>query len=210
MIIDHTYFVGDLHLPMNTVNFSETEVSGVAHALQTVGQNSIQTYIDFYEIEFLRQLLSPQLAEALIEGLSEPVIKKRWVDLRDKLVYKYGSVSISPIANYVYYWIRRNGRTKTTIGGEVDLNFTQGNNSDDSDKLITAWNNMVELNERFMEWFIENIEDYEDDMDKEWFDEIRVYDDWFISGFGITTNYRIAKNRGNKYIFVRINSFGLW
>lgn len=206
MLIDHTFFVGKLALPMNAVSFSDTATSGVALALQTVGQNNIENFADYYEWEFLRTLLSPSLAEAFIKGLSEATIDPIWIALRDKLVFKIGRLNISPIANYVYCWIKRNARTKTTIAGEVDLNFTDGLNTDSSDKEIVAWNEMVQMNEEFLVWFANNHEDYKDHLDYHWFDDQFFY--WGFLEIGIIPlGKRVKLSRNIEGLLTRNNSF---
>lgn len=72
-----------------------------------------------------------------------------------------GAVKVSPIANYVWYWVNRDAANGTTTMGEADLNFSRATNAYETDKylkmaairnkLIRAWNNMVELNQSVIE-----------------------------------------------------------
>ena len=67
-----------------------------------------------------------------------------------------GSVKVSPVANYVWYWVNRDAANGTTTMGEADLNFSRATNAYETDKylkmaairnkLIRAWNDMVRYN----------------------------------------------------------------
>jgi hypothetical protein len=67
-----------------------------------------------------------------------------------------GNQKTSPVANYVWYHITKDGNNNTTSMGEADLNFSRATSAYEADKflktvtlrnkLITTWNNMVQMN----------------------------------------------------------------
>jgi hypothetical protein len=62
----------------------------------------------------------------------------------------------SPIANYVYYWDRRNQFTKTTDFGEVINTADNTRNIDSNQKMARAWNEMGEWVCEFIEFMDTN------------------------------------------------------
>lgn len=71
------------------------------------------------------------------------------------LRYK-GKKKVSPIANYVWFYLNRDASNYTTTTGEADLNFSRAGTAYETDKfikatsmrnkMIQAWNVMCELN----------------------------------------------------------------
>lgn len=84
------------------------------------------------------------------------------------LTYK-GTRKVSPIANYVYYWLNRDASNGTTAMGESDLNFSRATNSYETDKhlkvnatrnrLIRAWNDMCMMNKAVVEYLYQHRDD---------------------------------------------------
>jgi hypothetical protein len=58
----------------------------------------------------------------------------------------------SPIANYIYYWERRNQFTKTTDFGEVVSTADNTSNKTSNEKMAHAWNEMSEWVCEFIEF----------------------------------------------------------
>lgn len=139
IILDNTYFQGELYLP----NLKKTSSTvGVAAMLQAVGENTLEWFIDKYELEFLYQILGRKLTESFVKGLKEDPQDEIWINLKKALVVESESFKYSPIANYVFFFISRRGRTQTTINGEVKGTQSFAENVDDSDKLSKVWNDM--------------------------------------------------------------------
>ncbi len=139
IILDNTYFQGELYLA--GLKKSSSAV-GVAKQLQAVNENSLEWYIEKYEVEFLNNLLGKQLASNFIKGLREDPVNEIWKLLRSSLMTKTDNYKYSPIANYVYFYLNRRGRTQTTTKGEVKAKQDHAVMVDDADKLSKIWNDM--------------------------------------------------------------------
>ena len=79
-----------------------------------------------------------------------------------RLTFHRANRVMSPLANYVYYWLFRDAILTTTATGEADLNFSRATNAYEMDKLkkdvnamnklIRSWNGMVTLNKDVVLW----------------------------------------------------------
>jgi len=93
-----------------------------------------------------------EIIETHREGI--PPLKIRKI-LNAILTYS-GETKVSPVANYVWYQVTKDGNNNTTSMGEADLNFSRATSAYESDKflktvtlrnkLITTWNSMVKMN----------------------------------------------------------------
>jgi hypothetical protein len=143
MLIDNTYFIGDVNLTSQMLN-------------------NIQGYIDLYEKEILIKLLGYPLYAELVDDIvdGDPqterfvklvdgdvftfetyqgyTVNAKWPGLRDKELKK------SLIAYYVYFnYLNFNNTQITTVGHKS----TKAENSESVDvrmRLVMAWNNMLE------------------------------------------------------------------
>ncbi len=140
MILNASYFVGDLYLPNIRANGA---ASGVAGVIDAVGNASLEYYIEKYEAEFLVRLLGRGLADAFREGLAEEPVRPEWAALRDRIYRTEGRYPYSPAAGYVYYWIMRNGATQTTRNGEVRAEQDYARIASPARKMVDAWNRMI-------------------------------------------------------------------
>jgi hypothetical protein len=141
MLIDNTYFIGDINLTAQQLN-------------------NIQGYIDVYEKEILVKLLGYPLYKELVDDLNEGepqttrfeklvdgdvfsfktyqgyTVDAEWNGLRDKAKKK------SLIAYYVYFnYVNYNNTQMTTVGNKI----TMAENAQDADvrmRLVKAWHNM--------------------------------------------------------------------
>jgi len=140
MIIDRTYFVGEINIP----NANTTAVSSL-----------IDRFIEKYEPIFLQIALGYELYKEFTQGLAAPVIEQKWKDLRDGVEYTTcsgdlhnwkGLITDDPkeslIANYVYYWHARNHHTQTASVGEVKSAIENSVMSNQGEKMVRAWNEM--------------------------------------------------------------------
>jgi len=139
MILDYTYFQGELFLP----NVRKDISAGVAdRALHVSGTNTLEYFIDRYEPEFLFLLLGKGLYDAFREGIREDPIPEKWVRLRDAIYVTEGNYKFSPAANYVYYHFKSDMLSRTTATGEKRVEMDYGRDIDEADKMCRAWNDM--------------------------------------------------------------------
>lgn len=142
MLIDHTYFIGEL----NIVNSSTSAVSSL-----------LDHFINKYEKELLTNVLGLTLYNAFKAGLAEVSVPQKWTDLKSGVDYTdlngdpkhwRGIVTTSPneslIANYVYYWYTRNEHTQRSAMGEVKATTENAVMVSPALKMVSAWNQMSE------------------------------------------------------------------
>lgn len=163
MLIDRSYFVGDINIP----NTSNAAVGSL-----------LDWFILKYETEFLDKVLGYELHKAFKTGLQEVSIPQKWIDLRDGVEYTNvqgkprfwhgllaavsGDVSFdnSPIANYVYYWYMRNSHTQTSAMGEKKSKTENADNHSPANKMARAWNEMAECVRELVDYMNANKTDY--------------------------------------------------
>lgn len=136
--IDATYFVGELTVP----NSDKPEV------LQR-----LTLFISKYEPLFLQKLFGYPLYKAF-SAVAPPTDQrfldilngKEYTDFQGRLQKWKGlvipSLTQSCIANYVYYWYRRNSATQTAGIGEVVTQAENSRNDSPRKKMSSAWNEM--------------------------------------------------------------------
>lgn len=76
-----------------------------------------------------------------------------------------GTIEVQPIkksliANYVYYWMSRNEATKSTGSGEKVADAQNATNYTSADKQAAAWNEMIYMNRKCIQFLISNSEIY--------------------------------------------------
>ncbi|MCL1942622.1 MAG: hypothetical protein FWF54_03610 [Candidatus Azobacteroides sp.] len=158
IIIDNSYFQGELYLPDLEYRISDD----VAAALQIVGENNLGWFADKYEYEYLVKLLGKSFADAFIKGLKDDPADKKWSDLKDHLIIDTGENRYSPIANYIYYWVMRSGKTKTAVTGEKVGKSSYTSTAYIGDKVVKAWNDMADMSVGFLVWLKKNNKPYEE------------------------------------------------
>lgn len=160
MFLDSTYFQGELSIP--NLRFRDRDVVGVAAvAIQATGETTLEWFVEKYEREFLVHLLGLDLYERFIAGLDPSAPGHEYFEkLRDVIFVKGKQFSYSPAANYVYYWLTRDGRTQPSGVGEVRAKVDSTEIVSGSSKLTKAWNDMgreIEAIHAFIcsheEWF---------------------------------------------------------
>lgn len=161
ILIDETYFRGELSLP-NIPTSSADGVSGVALALQSVGENNLDAFCNKYVVEYLCLLFGCELAEKFITEIVKEKTDEVWSNLKKQLLIEIGPYKASPLANYVYYWLMRDARTKTTQAGEADPEFDKAKNANNNNKMVKAWNDMVKMTSKINNWYCKNMEVYKD------------------------------------------------
>lgn len=178
MIIDTSYFFGDILIGQ----LSEQSV-----------QDKGNLFIKQYEPEILRGLLGYETYKLLIVENPE----SRFVELNTGKEYtdKTGlrkwegliqpTLKISLIAYYVYYWYQRSQTTTTSGTGEGKTQTQNAIPISSMDKMASAWNKMVSLNEELYSFLNANKD---------------VYPEWY--------NWAL-KDDSNLKFFHTINTFNL-
>ena len=160
-LIDKTYFTGEITLPnIPTSAWDASGGVGVGLALQTVGENSLDVFVDKYVTDYLIKLLGREMTLNFLDGLKQTTPLQIWLDLKDVLLTEIGSCKTSPLAYYVYFHVMSDAVTKTTTGGEADPEFDFAKNASSKHKMINAWNNMVEMTYPIVYWLKKHAADY--------------------------------------------------
>lgn len=156
-LIDISYFVGELNIP-NRGN--------------TLVIERINFFIDRYEKEFLYKILGVGCFNDFIAGINASTPETKWTNLKngcefintynvlDKYYGLVNNVKKSPIAYYVYYHFLRDGYTQTAGIGEVKANAENATVVSPAGKMISAWNEMVDLNRSLLDFLYVNGTDY--------------------------------------------------
>lgn len=152
-IIDYTAFTLKLGLPQAT---------------NTEGRQEIEGYIEQYEPEYLRNALGYDLWKAFsegIEGSGEP--DQRWVDLLEGKefthcgkTYKWEGFETTPIQNFVYCNIREARASSTMAVSEVVPSSDNSIPVSPLQKMVDAWNRMVDVNNILYMFLQENKDTY--------------------------------------------------
>lgn len=147
MIIDGSYFTGLLSLGI-IWDIDDDSITRKAE------RDNLQSYIDLYERGFLRMVLGKSMSREFIEYL---LSGKNDIDKWERLKEKLSSKGYSPIANYVYFhYVRRCGVVQTPVG---TVYASDDKKADPNPLLISAWNNMVQMNEDLYD-FLESNKEY--------------------------------------------------
>lgn len=129
-LIDATYFIGELN---------------IANTDEPATMSYLQVFIDQYEAEYLTLLLGPTLYASFLEGLALQPIPQEWIDLQNQLLVINGTSKVSPIANFVYFYLIRRA-TYSSSGTGLTQPLNENSKVIDS-KIETsrAWNQMNKL-----------------------------------------------------------------
>lgn len=114
----------------------------IAQSENAYVDDNIQKFIDKYERKFMLELFGATFYAEILAGLAlldtNPA-KAKWISLRDETDLK------QMIANYVYYWYKRN---ETTLSAGISETKPKAQNADVTnsiDKQIRSWNEMVHM-----------------------------------------------------------------
>ena len=105
----------------------------------------IESFIGIYEPEYLRKLLGEELYDNFLADENS----SSWEEFKSMLVVD----KVSPIANYVYFFLLRHSNSTATING---VKADGENLVSPQRKMIYAWNNMVEMNRKLYVWLCKN------------------------------------------------------
>jgi hypothetical protein len=145
-LINNTYFIANLDLP-GKGNAGVTELLNIM--------------IGRYEPELLQKALGYGFAklftDAIAAATEQAPLAQRWIDLRDGKEYVVdgrtfkwkgfadSTLKISLIANYVYYKYRKYTATLTDNIGESKPKSINADSVSANQKMVDAWNGMVEM-----------------------------------------------------------------
>lgn len=163
-IIDHTFFKGKINLPQ-TAN--------------TEGRNIVTEFIETYEPEYLKKALGYDLWKAFTDGIagSPGGYDQRWIDLLEGLEFTYLDKPYkwagfeneqNPIANYVYYRYMQDKATDNTLVGTVVQNVDNNSRVNAVNKMIDAWNSMVDMNRQLWYFLKANKDTYPEWVEFTW------------------------------------------
>lgn len=149
MIIDGSYFTGILSLGI-IWDIDDDSITRRAE------RDNIQSYIDLYEKKYIRMILGKSMSREFIGYLSSNKNDvSKWEFLKKKLSIK----GYSPLANYVYFhYVRRCGIKQTPVGTVYASDDKMAN---PNTLLISAWNDMVQMNEEIYD-FLKSDEEYKE------------------------------------------------
>ena len=137
MLINEEYFKGEIVIPnLNSVG------NGISSQIASSNLELLLSFIDKYEKRFLVSLLGRCCADEFYKEIEKGELSGKWLDLKNKLVDE--TLKILPIANYVYYWYRRNDVSITTGIGEMETDSDNSVRVSSALKMCRAWNEMVE------------------------------------------------------------------
>jgi hypothetical protein len=139
-LIDCSYFYDG---PLQIENAADT--GGLDNNSYAV-QEAIGSYIDRFQDDFLRNMVGDALAEE-IEQRMENVDTDDIEDLLERLRL--------PFAHYVYFKMVGDVNQVMTITGLVRLK-SANDSQPPRQRMVSVWNEMVELNKRFVRWAAES------------------------------------------------------
>lgn len=151
-IIDYTYFRGKISLPQ---------------VADTLGQQSVNEFIQIYEPLFLQDVLGYDLWKVFSAGILIDPIPDRFDKILNGVEYQFAGVTIqwvgfsneqkmSAIANYVYYTILEDNSTHLTRVGTVAPNADNSIQIDPVKKQCDSWKEMVTMLHKLRRYLLLN------------------------------------------------------
>lgn len=122
--------------------------------------NHLNSFIGLYGSEYLTRMLGEKIGDAYMEYINNrPEDDSEQIDKWEKLRDLFDSIAPSPLNCYVFFHYVRSNQTQAT-----NLGVTK-NNSDNpvvssNEKMITAWNTMVNMNRYIVRWMYRHLYDY--------------------------------------------------
>lgn len=149
-------FTGSLYLP-------NVEVATRAEAIR------LTEAIAKYEPMYLKTLLGYELYTLFTQGLID--LTQIYEDIRDGGTYEDTSGNTqewegftdegkNPIANFIYFYHRRDIATDTQGTGEYEAATENGSRFSPMNKCVEAWNEMVDMNKKLHAFLIANEDTY--------------------------------------------------
>ena len=146
MIIDNTYFNNNI-LPLGSFEVSNSRNGeGVAHK-----SIAINFSISVYEPKYLKELMGSELYAEYVDTKSD----SKWTVLIDKL--RNVETKRSPIANYVYFYHRRDNAIAKGDNGDFVPKTDNMQSVSINQRMRIAWDDMVSQNEDLMRWIYNSV-----------------------------------------------------
>lgn len=162
------YFVGDVLIP-NLIG------DGDAIAARQTEMNS---FLFVYELKYLKLLLGydydrAQDGDDLFTEFNDALVaasnvyaslSTKWKNLHDQiypLKTDDNPYLVSPAAYYIYFYYMRQTAQTTTEGGVANPTFENATPAHATNKLVFAWNRMVELSDDITTWLLDNVSTYD-------------------------------------------------
>jgi hypothetical protein len=147
----YSQFTGNIYLP----NSAPTYAEGTALA----------TAITKYEAQYLKAIFGYEFYTLFIAGLVATT--QKYEDIRDGTTYTdtagytqewqgFLTAGRNPIANYIYFYHRRDTITATDGIGEQSSAVENGSRVSPNYKMTQAWNEMVEWNCKLHDFLVAN------------------------------------------------------
>jgi hypothetical protein len=122
---------------------------------EEVSLEQVNKFIDIYEDQFLHKALGYGLFKAFKAGLQETTVEQKWKDLNEGAEFTYNSrlskwngfvteSKLSPIANYIFCEFMEDKIAENTPAGIVVPKTENSYREDGRQKIVMAWNEMVE------------------------------------------------------------------
>lgn len=106
-------------------------------------QEAINGYIEYYQDEFLRNMVGDTLAAVMKQHLDTNGADVMLTDLCERLRM--------PFAHYVYFKMVGDCNQTMTVTGLVRIK-SANDNQPPRQRMVSVWNHMVELNKKFVKW----------------------------------------------------------
>lgn len=148
MLIDTTYFVGEILIPGLTGD----------NIIVAGNVEEVTRFIKKYEPDYLLNVLGKELYDALIAGLAAEQVEAKWTELKNKFINS--DIPASPIADYTYYHIMRDRITSSTGIGEVESAAENSTVTINTSKMASAYNDAVRQGKNIRSWLSENLSTY--------------------------------------------------
>lgn len=155
-------------MPIITPDIFTAEISIPQTGNYHENGGNVQEFIDKYETRFLKELFGVTFYNEFKAGLAvTPTvdIDPIWIALRDETDLK------AMIANYVYYWYKRDETTQSMGISEAKPVAQNASVTNSVDKQVRSWNEMV----RMVRMFDLSTTDYPNFVRRYW----RRYNSWY-------------------------------
>lgn len=153
MLIDETFFTGELHIE-GIVSYA-----GVPSKTYEAANYELKSFIAQYELEFYRRILGYDNAKAFVLYIESGGSVEKWDNLKNMLVEQVGNRMVSPIAYYVFFFYLRKNQTQATPIGNVEES-SSNKISPCNIKMINTWNQMAYMNRYISDYLYDNRNDY--------------------------------------------------
>jgi len=149
MITGFDKFIGEIFIP---------NISGYG-IVDNANKDELSAIAEVSELDYLMKMFGENLADDIIQAHYDSIQEGYEATFWDELLGLLTNQRLgSPLACYVYFRYRQNKITETTAAGEVSLASENATVKNPTYKLVKAWNNMVMMSEKVLEYVQANSE----------------------------------------------------